>query len=259
MTAMLPDEPEGSYLEDEAQNLLHGSMPPPVLAKGEYLAWRAPRAVTGHPTQLDNPLWNWLIKTRHSGFAATEILGGPSPFDAGPTWCFNRFGRSKTLLADGRIVYIGGEHEDHYDPDFFIYNDVVVIAPDGKISIYGYPKDMFGPTDFHSATLVGKRIVIIGCLGYPDARKAGSTPVYRLALDKMRIEKLPSYGDGPGWIWGHQAVLRPDGRAIVTRGGEVWTADGKIAKSEGAWQYEWSTGSWTKLSDTRIDDVEDER
>lgn len=253
MTAVWPDEPEDSIAEDEAENILLGSLAPPALAKREYLAWRAPRKVTEHPTRLDNSLWNWLIKTRHSAFSATQILDGPSPFDAGPSWCFNRFGRSKTALADSRVVYIGGEHEDHYDPDFFIYNDVVVLDPNGAISIYGYPKDKFAPTDFHSATLVDKRIVIIGGLGYPDARRAGSTPIYRLNLDRMRMEKLPSYGEAPGWIWGHQAVLAPDRRAILVRGGDVWTTNGETAKSQGVWKYEWSTGWWTRLPDLSLD------
>jgi hypothetical protein len=30
---------------------------------------------------------------------------------------------------DGRVVYLGGDHEDSYDPDFCIYNDVVVFGP----------------------------------------------------------------------------------------------------------------------------------
>jgi hypothetical protein len=32
---------------------------------------------------------------------------------------------------------IGGEHEDYYDPDVHIYNDVVVLGPGGEIEIYG--------------------------------------------------------------------------------------------------------------------------
>jgi hypothetical protein len=64
-----------------------------------------------------------------------------------------------------------GEHEDHYDPDFFIHNDVVVRTPDGEVAIYGYPTEVFLPTDFHTATLLPASIVLIGSLGY---RKAGS-------------------------------------------------------------------------------------
>jgi hypothetical protein len=33
------------------------------------------------------------------------------------------------MLPDGWYVYIGGEHDDSYDPDFVIYNGTK-IAPD---------------------------------------------------------------------------------------------------------------------------------
>ena len=97
--------------------------------------------------------------------------------DAGPGRCFDRFGQSSNQLPDGRVVCIAGEHEDSYDPDFYIYNDVVIQQPDGRIDIFGYPREVFPPTDFHTATLVGNRIVLIGSLGYPDERRPGETPV----------------------------------------------------------------------------------
>lgn len=62
--------------------------------------------------------------------------------------------RSSTRLRNGREIYIAGEHEDWYDPDFYIYNDVIVIHPNLEIQIYGYPRTVFRATDFHSATLV---------------------------------------------------------------------------------------------------------
>lgn len=72
-----------------------------------------------------------------------------------PVWCFHRFGKSITEFPDGRIIEIGGEHEDYYDPDFCIYNDVVVHYGGGRFEIFGYPEEVFPPTDSHSATLVG--------------------------------------------------------------------------------------------------------
>lgn len=142
-----------------------------------FLEWRSPRFGDSNPTRLNSSVWAWLVKSRLSGYEATKRLDGPSPFEAGPTWCFDRFGQSCTCLPDGRKLYIGGEHEDHYDPDFHIYNDLVVENPDGHPEFYCYPRDAFPPTDFHSATLVGDHIVIIGSLGYPDDRKVGYTPM----------------------------------------------------------------------------------
>jgi len=34
-----------------------------------------------------------------------------------------------------------------------------------NLKIYGYPKGVFPPTDFHTVTLVGHKIIVIGCLG----------------------------------------------------------------------------------------------
>jgi len=77
-----------------------------------------------------------------------------------PVWCFDRFGTTITELPDGRIVEIAGEHEDYYDVDFCIYNDIVVHQGNGTYQIFGYPQDVFPPTDFHTATLVGEYIYI---------------------------------------------------------------------------------------------------
>ena len=81
---------------------------------------------------MNNPVWEWLVRCRVSAYWANEEFNGPSSFEAGPCWCFRRFGQSKTELPDGRVVLIGGEHEDSYDPDFYIYNDVVVRGPGAK-------------------------------------------------------------------------------------------------------------------------------
>ena len=56
--------------------------PPPMLARDDFLAWRSPRVVRGNPTQLDNPLWRWLVRTRWSAYSANKTLDSPSPFEA---------------------------------------------------------------------------------------------------------------------------------------------------------------------------------
>ena len=92
-----------------------------------------------------------------------EDLGPNISFPRSPVWCFTREGDRHTLLPDGRTAYIGGEHEDSYDPMSCIYNDVIVTSPssystDGPeeyadtITIYGYPESVFPPTDFPTAT-----------------------------------------------------------------------------------------------------------
>jgi hypothetical protein len=177
---------------------------------------------------MNNPVWEWLIRSKLNAYAATKQFNGPSALDAGPGWCFSRYGQSSTALADGRMVLIGGEHEDHYDPDFYIYNDVVVLYPDGRIDIFGYPREIFRPTDFHTATLTENRIVIIGSLGYPEDRKPGTTPVMIVDLNTFALSPVVTSGIPPGWLWDHQSALSEDGSSILIqkgklfRGGEDW-------------------------------------
>ncbi len=118
-----------------------------------------------------------MVRLGCNAYTARKHFHVESIFDSlGPVWCNERFGASLTELPDGRFVQIGGEHEDFYDPDFCIYNDVIVFDGKGNFQIYGYSRETFPPTDFHSATLVGEFIYIVGSLGYVDERKIGTTP-----------------------------------------------------------------------------------
>lgn len=221
----------------------------PQLSRDEFLAWRSPRRATRQAEPLDNPLWHWLVRTHWNAYHANQVYAGPSPFDAGPMWCFDRFGKSETVLPSGHVVHIAGEHEDSYDPDFFIYNDVTFIGPGGEIAICGYPVEDFPPTDFHTATLVGRSIFIIGNLGYPEGRTIGATPVYELALDSMRIGKVATSGDPPGWIHGHGAVLGDDGCSIVVKGGRTWLgSDHAMRENIDTWALDTRTGEWRRLT-----------
>ena len=47
------------------------------------LEWRAPRFGTENPQRMNNPLWEWLVKTRINAYSAGDRFGYPSPFDAG--------------------------------------------------------------------------------------------------------------------------------------------------------------------------------
>ena len=122
-----------------------------------------------------------------------------------PVWSFHRFGRTATRLPDGRWVLVAGEHEDHYDPDFYIYNDATVIGPNGQIDHFIYPTEIFPPTDFHTATLLGDQILLVGNLGYHGQRPDGITQVLRLDLGDFSISRVETGGDNPGWISHHTA------------------------------------------------------
>ncbi|MGA2591197.1 MAG: hypothetical protein ABSH32_14860 [Bryobacteraceae bacterium] len=187
-----------------------------------------------------------------SAYQATQLLGGPSALEAGPGWCFDRFGQTTTVLADGREVLVAGEHEDSYDPDFFIYNDVVVKALDGEVAIYGYPRDVFPPTDFHTATFLPGRIVLIGSLGFQDDRlNKRETQVLELVLEDFAIHKINVIGASPGWIYGHRAVLSDDGKSIMVLGGMIDPGSTETSLKENVedWVLDLPGSIWTRSTD----------
>lgn len=215
-----------------------------------FTQWRSPRFGTENPTVMNNPVWEWLIRTKHCAYSATEMIKGPSSMSVGPCWCFDRFGQSLTTLTDGRKVYIGGEHEDHYDPDFNIYNDVVVEELDGTLKIFGYSREQFPPTDFHSATLIDNTIVIIGNLGYQKDRKPGLTQVLLLDTETFSISSFETSGQVPGWIYEHHAQLSTDKRSIIVTGGQIDKGpDNYPAENINDWQLDLKSGVWQQLTD----------
>ncbi len=206
--------------------------------------WRKPRFGSSNPTLSNNPVWNWLIKTKISAWEANKASEHDF-YNDGPTWCFDRFGQSTTELSDGRIIYIGGEHEDYYDPDFYIYNDVVVEQPDGSIDIFIYPQNVFPSTDSHSATLVGDKIIIIGCLGYPMQREMEDTHVFILDTNTFSISKMETNGHKPGWIYKHSAHLTDDAKAISIYFGMRYRGKNlSIIENIDEWNLNLATGSW---------------
>jgi hypothetical protein len=147
-------------------------------------------------------------------------------------------------------VYIAGEHEDHYDPDFYIYNDVVIRSPDDRIEIFGYPRDAFPPTDFHSATLLGEHLVLIGNLGYPADRQPGVTQVVVLDLPTLSCSLIDTRGDPPGWIHHQTATLGGDG-SIVVSGGRIDTGQGvhvEFRENGDDWRLDPVTWMWERLT-----------
>jgi hypothetical protein len=88
-----------------------------------------------NPTRVDKPFWKYMvIHGDKEAYDARKWFGidpDPERWGQEPIFSFSRFGRTETELPDGRIIYIGGEHEDFYDPDFHIYNDVVVVRRTG--------------------------------------------------------------------------------------------------------------------------------
>lgn len=207
------------------------------VTREQYVADRdANTRGTANPSVMNKPFWLFQVSPGGSNAwtARTTFGNAEDPFEDsdGPVWCFDRFGTTRTKLPDGRVVCIGGEHEDGYDPDFCIYNDVVVFDPPQRsdplplltpksIKIYGYPVEIFPPTDFHTSTYfadptTGKEsIIIVGGLGYGGQASGIQTEVYQLDLTDFSIRRRDTSGVGPsGGIHHHKAEL-------VTRQGQA--------------------------------------
>ncbi len=93
------------------------------VSREEYLSAKHPRFGVSNPEKMNLPFWRAMVTSGATAYAARTHFDGDRIYD-NPVWCFRRFGKSINELPDGRIIEIAGEHEDHYDPDFYIYNDV---------------------------------------------------------------------------------------------------------------------------------------
>jgi ankyrin repeat protein len=215
------------YPPEPDENLLKASA-------SEFELYRSRRFGGQNPEKMNNIFWEGMIRSGVNAYQAGKMFGIENRFDGQytPIWCAQRFGQSVTLLTDGRIMQVAGEHEDHYDPDFCIYNDVFVHSPEGSVTIYGYPESMFPPTDFHTATLVGNYIYLIGSLGYPNCRLYGETPVYRLDTTSSQIERVETTGTRPGWIYKHRAMLIGAHEIRIFGGNILCLMDGREVQKE---------------------------
>lgn len=108
------------YRQEESSDLFQ-------VTREQYVANRdANTHGTANPSIMNKPFW--MFQVGPGGFPAwtarTTFGNAEDPFadSDGPVWCFSRLGATRTKLPDGRVVCIGGEHEDGYDPDFCIYN-----------------------------------------------------------------------------------------------------------------------------------------
>lgn len=238
---------------------------------------RKPRFGKTNPERMQLEFWEWMVrpsdppnatkggilaklgqilrrgelKSANGPYRARDLYNVPIDRDDGPIWTFDRMGRTRTELPDGRVICVGGEHEDCYDPDFCIYNDLVVFFPHGRFEIYGYPRQTFPPTDFHTATFKTGELVIIGCVGYAEDRNPMHTPVYSINLSNYQISEITTTGESPGWISRHEATLHSDG-VIVLRGGNILTetSDGqRYKKNFEEFALDTENWTWSRLTD----------
>ena len=87
---------------------------------------------TANPSIMSNPFWKYMIFEGIPAWSArTAFSASPEvTFELDrPVWSFRRWGATRTRIPDGRMICIGGEHEDFYDPDFCIHNGQCLWLP----------------------------------------------------------------------------------------------------------------------------------
>jgi ankyrin repeat protein len=236
-------------ISEETHALLLGTRvdSDPEVSQEEYFAGKHRRFGTSNPEKVDVKFWVEMIRSGASAWHARTMFKDESSSNDDPVWCYKRYGKSTTVLENGTIIEIAGEHEDHYDPDFCIYNDVIVFGPDGDINLFTYPEEVFPPTDFHTATLVDDNLIIIGNLGYPEKRIVGKTQVYSLNTKSFEMKKLETTGDSPGWIHDHKSTLSSDNKFIELWGGKVETdMEGSLVENIDHWRLNLETYQWVR-------------
>jgi ankyrin repeat protein len=215
----------------------------------EYREGKTPRFGDGNPQRMEVPFWDAMVRAGWGAYKARSQNDDQGSLDT-PVWTFSRYGCSFTGLPDGRFVQVAGEHEDYYDPDFCIYNDVVVHETTGEFAIYGYPECLFPPTDFHTATYLGGFIYVVGGLGYAGKRRLGVTPVYRLSCTDWSIEPLETNGDNPGCVYKHAARVVEPSMIQVSGGKVVVEENGRKVHNDlsGIYSLDVDTRRWKRVS-----------
>ncbi|MGC6404770.1 MAG: ankyrin repeat domain-containing protein [Candidatus Comchoanobacterales bacterium] len=82
----------------------------PNVSKEDFLKGLGRVFGKSNPERASNPFWLAMVKCGGSGCRARFKFDDVEISQ--PVWSFDRFGKSITLLPDGRIIEIAGEHED---------------------------------------------------------------------------------------------------------------------------------------------------
>ncbi len=211
----------------------------------DYQIFKYSQSVKSNPINVSNTFYQWAVSYNLSAEVIKLLIIEHCNIDFNPDrqpfWSAVRSGQSRTELADGRIVLIGGENHEPFN--YLIYHDVIVMHPNGNVKVYNYPQKLFNCPELHTATLVSKgadeSIIIIGS-------NNEHTSVYRLNTHDFKIEQLVTR-NSMGWIQGHNATLK--NHQIIVTGGEQLIEDTMILVDNiDSWSLNLKTLIWKNLT-----------
>jgi len=208
-TLIDPEELFYDYQKGKGRPLTHLNF---EVKKDDFLEWHSPRYGTDNPTQVDSNFWKQAIAQRHCAYTIEKKYCTEDSFKNYPIWCFERYGQSLNKVNGKEI-----------------------------------PKDIFPPTDFHTATLVDEEtLLIIGSLGYSKDRQTGITPVYSLNINSFQITKVNTTGENPGWIYEHRSIVSKDNKTVKITGGIIQREH--LWDNLDEWELDLQTSTWSRLS-----------
>lgn len=249
-TPQIVDQPESTPPEPQEEPQEEPEIVGPKgISKKVYREWREPRFGEWNGQPLTNPVWQWLIEEKPEPSAADTLFRLRDTDSLGPAWTFNRVGASETALPNGQILWAGGRHGEPGDPNYYVYNDLVVKKPEGEFSVLGYPEAIFPPIHSHSATLVSNYILLIGGLGGPESEPSETTRIQAIRIEKFGLHPWSGVGPGPGAIYGHTAKLSDNKLWIEVSGGFIQSPDGSSTPNSKRWRLDLDTLYWTELAD----------
>lgn len=183
---------------------------------------------SNNPTNMAETYWQSIIQNERT---ASDTLSSIHT---------TRTGQSRTLLADGREIFIGGELENNKKS--YYYNDVIVKYPDNSIKVFTYLTNIFPPLSFHTATLVANEIWIIG---FAETIQQ-DTPVYRLNIHNFNIQRV-EIRNNIGIISKHTTMLK-NNQLIVTAG-NFWSDTAMIWwENIDTWALNLKTFIWKNIT-----------
>ena|GEM_PF-5990773 len=215
-----------------------------ALTDWESVEWPAtatpPDKALTNPTRDIDPFRLFMIRY---GLSINDVREEYYSDDDSETWTANRDQQSLTELPDGRVVLIGGENEEHFLKSV-VYNDVIVVHPDGEFELYDYPPSIFPCTTPASATVIKDSIYVIA-VAMLGSLEPTELSVFRLNLDDYSIDPILTTGDNPGVLFYHRASLIEPNLIKVYDG--RYSIGGETVQNDEIFLFDTATNTWTKL------------
>ncbi len=198
------------------------------------------------------------IQPTDAGVDATVPAQDPTGWDSVGPLTHGRALATTTLLADGRVLVVGGE-----DTDYAMLASVEIFDP--STNTFQDAAPLPAPRDHHTATLLqsGEVLVTGGGQGSEISVPTGDKTLASALLYDPKKNEWREVGSMSSSRAGHRAALLDDGRVLVVGGGAVVGyscaqihPNCTIATSLGSAEiYDPATGTWSptgSLSQPRL-------